>query len=108
MRDIIYMLILKGNIGKSIVADVLHRYNFAAIFVYDKETVNTIECDFIPADKFSLLLSFVKDYMFILNGIAMIVIYTNLSELDCGLMYDYAHKIEAENLVGNVIVDCKL
>ncbi len=107
------MLILKGNTGKSIVADALHRYNFAPIFVYDKETINTIDCDFIPSDEFSIiqfcegLYDHIKEYNYELLPINMIVIYTNLPELDCGMIFDYAHKIEVENLVGNVIVTCK-
>lgn len=107
------MLILKGNTGKSIVADALHRYNFAPVFVYDKEPINTIKCDFIPADEVPIiqfckgLYDHIKEYYSEFLPIDMIVIYTNLSEVDCGLIFDYAHMIEIENLVVNVIVTCK-
>lgn len=107
------MLILKGKVGKSIVADALHRYNFTPIFVYDKEPINTIECDFIPTDEFTIdqfckgLYGHIKEYNSELLPLSMIVIYTNLSEVDCSLIFDYAHIIESEKLVLNVLVTCK-
>lgn len=44
------MLILKGNKGKSIVAEALHKFNFAPIYVYDKEPIETVISDFISSE----------------------------------------------------------
>lgn len=81
--------------------------------MYDKEPIKTIKNDFIPFGEVSIeefckvLYEHIKNINIELLPINIIVIYTNLSELECSLIFDYADRIEKENLVESVIVTCR-
>lgn len=106
------MLILKGERGKNVVAAALHKYNFAPIYVYDKEPIETVTNDFIPSEEVSIkefckmLYDHIKTYNIELLPLDTIMIYTNISESECGLIFDSADLIEKEKLVKSVIVTC--
>lgn len=107
------MLKLKGDKGKSTVAEALHKYNFAPVYVYDKEPIETVVSDFIPSEEVSIdefckaLYDHIRKHNMELLPIETIVIYTNIPESKCGLIFDYAELIEKENLVKSVIVTCR-
>lgn len=108
------MLLLKGNVGKSKVVDAIQKYNNARVYVYDEEPIQTLDSYFISSKEFGIE-EFCKSLYRDINGLGydnlpvnMVVIYTNLSELEIGLIEDYANTLEKNYMVCNVIVTCKI
>lgn len=109
------MLKLTGNVGKSIIVDAIKKYNNARIYSYDKELIPVLESYHVNSDECS-----VKEFcQFVYNDINnlgneqlpinMVVIYTNLSNIDgVGLIENYAHTLESNHMVGTVVVASKI
>ena len=108
------MLKLTGNVGKSIIVDAIKQYNNARVYSYDKELIPVLESYHVNSDDCS-----VKEFcQFVYNDINnlgneqlpinMVVIYTNLSNIDgVGLIANYAHTLESNHMVGTVVVTSK-
>lgn len=109
------MLKLTGNVGKSIIVDAIKQYNNARVYSYDKELIPVLESYHVNSDDCS-----VKEFcQFVYNDINnlgneqlpinMVVIYTNLSNIDgVGLIENYAHTLESNHMVGTVVVTSKI
>ena len=105
------MLSVKGNVGKSIIADAIMKYNNARVYSYDKDIIplwgnyhiNSDECDIKEFCEFVL-----EDIHNLGNEtlpLRMVVIYTNLSDIDeIGVLEDYAHTLEQNRMVGTVVI----
>ena len=108
------MLLVKGNVGKSIIADAINKYNNAKIFVYDKQPIQTLDSYFLSVNECTLK-EFCDEVIRILQDIndnclplEMIVIYTNLNEDEgINIIQKYAIQMEREHIVNYVVVMCK-
>lgn len=108
------MLQVIGDVGKSIVADAIKKYNNARIYVYDKEEILTLDSIFVSSKYFS-----VDDfYEEICKDIKAqrceypantIILYTNSPDIN--VITDikaYADTLEEKCMVGTVITMTKM
>lgn len=107
------MLKLTGNVGKSVIADAIKKYNNARIYSYDKDLIPVMDSYHVDTNECSVkeFCKFVFQDIKSLNEqlpINMVVIYTNLIDIeDVKLVEDYARRLESENMVGTVVVTSK-
>lgn len=105
------MLQVIGDVGKSVVADAIKKYNNARIYSYDTNLIPSLESYHVHPDECGIkeFCKFVFDDIHGLGGevlpLNMVVIYTNLSEIDdIGVLEDYAHTLEQNRMVGTVVI----
>ena len=105
------MLVVKGRVGKSVVADAIKKYNNARIYSYDTNLIPSLESYHVQSDECNIkeFCKFVFDDIHNLGEdilpLNMVVIYTNLSDIDdIGILEDYANTLEQNRLVGTVVI----
>lgn len=108
------MLQVIGDVGKSVVADAIKKYNNARIYVYDKEPVQTLDSYFISSKDFVVeefcesvkrdVESLGCEYL----PVNTVVLYTNCPDINVIVdIRDLARELEEKHLVGTVIVMAK-
>ena len=108
------MLLVKGIVGKSIIADAIKKYNNARIYSYDSDIIPSLESYHVNTDECDVkeFCKFVFDDIYNLGDehlpLDMVVIYTNLNNIDIGLIENYANTFEQNKMVNHVVVMCKL
>ena len=106
------MLVLRGNVGKSIILQsLIESYQDAYTIVYDKEPIGELETLFVSSEHYGLeeLCDSIK------NDIesecklsrSMIIVYTNLSEAEIGCVKNLLEKLETDHFCRYGIVMCK-
>lgn len=105
------MLSVRGRVGKSIIADAIMEYNNARIYSYDIDIIPSLESYHVHPDDATVkeFCKFVFDDIYNLCDevlpLHMIVIYTNLSEIDdIGVLEDYGKTLEQNKMVGTVVI----
>ena len=105
------MLSVKGRVGKSVIADAIKKYNNARIYSYDIDIIQSLESYHVQSDECDIkeFCKFVFDDICSLGGevlpLNMVVIYTNLSEMDdIDVLKDYANMLEQNKMVGTVVI----
>ena len=105
------MLQVIGDVGKSVVADAIKKYNNARIYSYDTDIVPSLESYHVQSDECDIkeFCKFAFDDIHNLGDevlpLSMVVIYTNLSEInDIGVLEDYANTLEQNKMVGTVVI----
>lgn len=105
------MLVVKGRVGKSVVADAIKKYNNARIYSYDTNLIPSLESYHVQSDECNIkeFCKFVFDDIHNLGEdilpLNMVVIYTNLSDIDdIGILEDYANTLEQNKMVGTVVI----
>ena len=105
------MLVLKGNIGKSVVLQSLMESNKDAYaMVYDTESIGTLETLFVSSKHYGLEAlcdSIKKDIQGECKSRSMIIVYTNLPEAEIGCVKNLVEKLEADHFCRYGIVMCK-
>lgn len=103
------MLQVIGEVGKSVIADAIKKYNNARIYVYDKEEILTLDSIFTSSNFFSVD----EFYENICKDIKAqkceypantIILYTNSPDIN--IITDikaYANTLEEKCMVGTVI-----
>lgn len=105
------MLVVKGRVGKSVVADAIKKYNNARVYSYDTNLIPSLESYHVQSDECNIkeFCKFVFDDIHNLGEdilpLNMVVIYTNLSDIDdIGILEDYANTLEQNKMVGTVVI----
>ena len=105
------MLVLKGNVGKSVVLQsLIESYQDAYTIVYDTESIGTLETLFVSSKHYGLeeLCDGIKrDIESECKSRSMIIVYTNLPEAEIGCVKELVEKLEADRLCRFGIVMCK-
>ena len=108
------MLQVIGDVGKSVVADAIKKYNNARIYVYDKEPIQTLDSYFISSKHF-VVEEFCESVKRNIEGLGcehlpvnMAILYTNCPDINVIVdIRDLARELEEKHLVGTVIVMAK-
>lgn len=108
------MLQVIGEVGKSVIADAINKYNKARIYVYDEEPVQTLDSYFISSKDF-VVEEFCESVKRDIEGLGCeylpintVVLYTNCSDINVIVdIRDLARELEEEHLVGTAIVMAK-
>lgn len=108
------MLQVIGDVGKSVVADAIKKYNNARIYVYDKEPVQTLDSYFISSKDF-IVEEFCESVKRDVEGlgceylpVSTVILYTNCPDINVIVdIRDLARELEEKHLVGTVIVMAK-
>ena len=94
------MLVLKGNVGKSVVLQsLMESYQDVYVIVYDKEMIGTLETLFVSSEQ--------KDIQSECKSRSMIIVYTNLPEADIECIKNLVTKLEMDHFCRYGIVMCK-
>lgn len=105
------MLVLKGNVGKSVVLQsLIESYPDAYAIVYDNETIGTLETLFVSSKHYGLeeLCDSIKqDIQSECKSRSMIIVYTNLPEDEIESIKNLVEKLEADHFCRYGIVMCK-
>lgn len=108
------MLQVIGDVGKSVVADAIKKYNNARIYVYDREQIQTLESYFISSKHFTVE-EFCESVKRDIEGLGCeylpvntVVLYTNCPDINVIVdIRDLARELEEKHLVGTTIVMAK-
>lgn len=108
------MLQVIGDVGKSVIADAIKKYNNARIYVYDKEPVQTLDSYFISSKDF-VVEEFCESVKRDIEGLGCeylpvntVILYTNCPDINVIVdIRDLARELEEKHLVGTVIVMAK-
>ena len=108
------MLQVIGDVGKSVVADAIKKYNNARIYVYDKEPVQTLDSYFISSKDF-VVEEFCESVKRDVEGLGCeylpvntVILYTNCPDINVIVdIRELARELEEKHLVGTVIVMAK-
>lgn len=105
------MLVLKGNVGKSVVLQsLIESYPDSYAIVYDKEPVFTIETCYVSSKDFNLedlCDSIKREIESECRSRTMIIVYTNLHESEIDCVKSLMEKFEAGHFCRWSIVMCK-
>lgn len=105
------MLVLKGNVGKSVVLQsLMESYQDTYAIVYDKEMIGTLETLFVSSEHYGLeelCDSIKKDIQSECKSRSMIIVYTNLPEADIECIKNLVAKLEMDHFCRYGIVMCK-
>lgn len=105
------MLILKGDVGKSVVLQLLmESYPDLYAIVYDKEPINTIPTCYASSKEFNLedlCESIKREIESECKSRSMIIVYTNLPESEIGCIKSLVEKFEFDRFCRWGIVMCK-
>lgn len=105
------MLVLKGNVGKSVVLQsLIESYPDSYAIVYDKEPINTIPTCYISSKEFNLedlCGSIKREIESECRSRSMIIIYTNLPESEIDYIKSLVGKFESDHFCRWGIVMCK-
>ena len=104
------MLVLKGNVGKSVVLQsLMESYQDAYVMVYDTESIGALETLFVSSKHYGLdeLCDGIKrDLESECKSRSMIIVYTNLPEAEIGCVKNLVEKLEADHFCRYGIVMC--
>lgn len=108
------MLQVIGDVGKSVVADAIKKYNNARIYVYDKEPVQTLDSYFISSKDF-IVEEFCESVKRDIEGLGCeylpvntVILYTNCPDINVIVdIRNLARELEEKHLVETVIVMAK-
>ncbi len=105
------MLLLKGNVGKSVVLQsLIASYPDSYAIVYDKEMIGTLGTLFVSSEYYGLKElcdSVKKDIQSECKSRSMIIVYTNLLEAEIDCVKNLVEKLEMEHFCRYGIVMCK-
>lgn len=105
------MLVLKGDVGKSVVLQsLIELYQDAYAIVYDTDVIGTLETIFVSSKYYSLkgLCNTIKrDIQSECKSRSMIIVYTNLPESEVGCVKNLVEKLESDHFCRYGIVMCK-
>ena len=108
------MLQVIGEVGKSVIADAIKKYNNARIYVYDKEPVHTLDSYFISSKDF-IVEEFCEIVKRDIKGLRReylpvntVILYTNCPDINVIVdIRDLARELEEKHLVRTTIVMAK-
>ncbi len=105
------MLVLKGNVGKSVVLQsLIESYQDAYVIVYDTEPIGTLETLFVSSKHYKLeelCDSIKRDIQSECKSRSMVIVYTNLHENKIDCIKNLVKKFEDEHFCRYGIVMCK-
>lgn len=105
------MLVLKGNVGKSVVLQsLIELYQDSYAMVYDADPIDTLETLFVSSKHYSLeelCDSIKRDIESECNSRSMIIVYTNLPEVEVECIKNLVKKLESDHFCRYGIVMCK-
>lgn len=105
------MLVLKGNVGKSVVLQsLIESYSDSYAIIYDKEPINTIPTYYVSSKEFNLEDSCDSIKREIENECrlrSMIIVYTNLPESEVNCIKSLVEKFESDHFCRWGVVTCK-
>ena len=105
------MLVLKGNVGKSVVLQSLIESNPDSYSnVYDKEPINTIPTCYVSSKEFNLedlCESIKREIESECKSKSMIIVYTNLPESEVNCIKSLVEKFESDHFCRWGVVMCK-
>ena len=109
------MLVVKGRVGKSVVADAIKKYNNARIYVYNIEPIKTLDAYFISSKHFTVeeFCKSVKRDIEVLGCDALpvntVLLYTNSPDINViGDIRSFATELEEKHMVVTSIVMAKM
>lgn len=105
------MLVLKGNVGKSVVLQsLIESYPDSYAIVYDNEPIRTIETCYVSSKDFNLedlCDSIKREIESECRSRSMIIVYTNLLEIEIDCVKSLVEKFEAGHFCRWGVVMCK-
>jgi len=105
------MLVLKGNVGKSVVLQsLIESYPDSYTIVYDKEPIGTIPTCYVSSKEFNLedlCESIKREIESECKSRPMIIVYTNLSESEIGCIKSLVEKFESDHFYRWGVVMCR-
>lgn len=105
------MLVLKGNVGKSIVLQsFIKSYPDSYAIVYDKESIDTIPTCYVSSNEFNLedlCESIKREIESECRSRSMIIVYTNLPESEIDCVKSLVKKFESDQFCRWGIVMCR-
>lgn len=105
------MLVLTGNVGKSVVLrSLIETHKDIYAIIYDKHALNTLETLFVSSDNFSveeLCEGIKRDINSECRCRELVVIYTNLCEADAFVIKNLIKELESDKVCRNGIIMCK-
>lgn len=105
------MLLLKGNVGKSVVLQsLIESYPDSYAIIYDKEPIRTVNACYISSKDFNLedlCESIKREIESECKSRSMIIVYTNLSESEINCVKSLVEKFESVHFCRWGIVMCK-
>ena len=105
------MLVLKGNVGKSVVLQsLIESYPDSYAIVYDKEPIGTIPTYYVSSKEFNLedlCESIKREIESECKSRSMIIVYTNLPESEIGCIKSLVEKFESCHFCRWGVVMCK-
>lgn len=104
------MLVLKGNVGKSVVLQsLIESYPDSYAIVYDKEPISTIPTCYVSSKEFNLedlCESIKREIESECKSRSMIIVYTNLLESEVDCIKSLVEKFESDHFCRWGIVMC--
>ena len=95
------MLVLKGNVGKLVVLQsLIESYPDLYAIVYDKEPINTIPTCYVLSKDFNLedlFDSIKREIESECKSRSMIIVYTNLPEIEIDCVKSLVEKFESDH-----------
>jgi len=105
------MLVVKGNVGKSVVLQsLIENYQDTYAIVYDEEFIDTLETLFMSSKHYNLeelCDSIKRDIQSECKSRLMIIVYTNLLESEITCVKNFVEKLETDYFCRYGIVMCK-
>jgi hypothetical protein len=104
------MMILKGDVGKSVVVDRLSKYTDTQIFGYSDDIPTYIDGITYVLRKdvsIELFCNYFEENLLKNEYTEMLIIYTNLNEDEVGMICNRINMLEENGCVGYSIVTCK-
>ena len=105
------MLVLKGNVGKSVVLQsLIESYSDSYAIVYDKEPIGTILTCYVSSKEFNLedlCESIKREIESECKSKSMIIVYTNLPESEIDCVKSLVEKFESDHFCRYGVVMCK-
>lgn len=104
------MLVLKGNVGKSVVLQsLIESYPDSYAIVYDKEPIRTVETYYVSSKDFNLedLCDGIKrEIESECRSRSMIIVYTNIPESEINCVKSLVEKLESSHFCRWGVVMC--
>ncbi len=105
------MLVVKGNVGKSVVLQsLIEFYQDSYAIVYDTEPIATLETLFVSSKHYKkeeLCDGIKRDIQSECKSKSMIIVYTNLPESEIACVKNLVEKLEEDHFCRYGIVMCK-
>ena len=103
------MILLKGNVGKSVIVERLSSYTDTLIFSYGAEEIYNIKgLNYVLSKETSIQRFCLILEEYLKKGfINIVIIYTNLNEEEIDPIKEVIEKLEKENAFRFGIITCK-